>query len=89
VTANIIPTEPSPVGGRKILLSLPIEGSFSGPVTMNWFLASIPMLVIHVECIPISMWRIGSFDIPDKSNSQVKINTNRTEIDRTAFFISA
>jgi hypothetical protein len=66
-TANIIPKGPSPIGGRKIFRSFPVEVSQSrtvlsvDPVTMNWVWASTPILDMIDECIPISMRRIGSW----------------------------
>jgi hypothetical protein len=55
---------------------------------MNWFWASTAILDMIDECIPISMRRIGSFDIPDECNSPVRIKRNSIEMDRRVFFIS-
>src|SRR4030042_6327179 len=97
-TANIIPQGPSPIGGLKILTSLPGESSQSRtvlswePVTTNWFWASIPILIIRDVCIPISIWRKGSLDTPEEYALSDKIVTisakqNRT-LDQYAFFIA-
>jgi hypothetical protein len=57
-------------------------------VTINWFLASTPMLVTHVECMPISIRRIGSSGTPDEWILPVKIKINNIEMDKRVFFIS-
>jgi hypothetical protein len=54
---------------------------------MNWFLASTPMLVIHAECIPISMRSIGSSGTPDECPLPVEMRTSSIEMNRTVFFI--
>src|SRR4030067_2435383 len=89
-TANIIPIGPSPIGGLKILMGLPVESSQSGtvlshdPVTINWFLASIPILLMNDVCIPISMRRKGSLGISDGSVLSLKSNTESIEINKSS-----
>src|SRR5512136_445016 len=80
-TANIIPVGPSPIGGLKILTSLPAGTSQSRTVlswehvTINWFWASTAILVMIDVCIPISIRRMGSSRTPDACAPSAKIDT--------------
>ena len=65
-TAWMTPSEPCPMGGRRIFSSLPVEGSQMRtvlslePVTRIRFPASATISLIMDEWIPISIVRIGS-----------------------------